>query len=431
MSHIFLSYERSDKAFALQLKHYLEQQGHEVWLDTVRLRAGDDWRAEIDNAIQQAAAMLVVMSPRANASEYVTYEWAYALGLGITVIPVLIRPVRMHPRLNMIHYFDFTQRAIMPWSSLGARLAPLVQQHPTSQLLSHDTPTYIQSAFLALDNPNPQDRMAAIKSLVDLQHPAARSILLMALDHPYPDVRAAAAKAVGSLRETQGIDALIAQLTDSQSSVRQSAAEALGKIGDKRALEPLFSLFGDSETAVRMTALTAINMLPDIAVTEYLCQQLRHPEAIYRQHAAMTLQSRNDEGALDALFASLHDADSAVRYFATLALGEISGERVIDPLIKQLQDDDHDVRQMALVSLSKHCEDPLDRTLLRQDRSQRVYIPDVREPIDEVFIYLAAKEHGVTTDEIRQRFEALAKRYHLKLGWNMEDKRAEGASRAG
>ena len=46
------------------------------------LRPGSDWRQEIDRAIRDSFVLIVVVSPDSKASEYVTYEWAFALGLG-------------------------------------------------------------------------------------------------------------------------------------------------------------------------------------------------------------------------------------------------------------------------------------------------------------------------------------------------------------
>ena len=46
----------------------LEEAGFSTWRDTEKLRAGDDWRAEIDQAIISASALVAVMTPAAAAS---------------------------------------------------------------------------------------------------------------------------------------------------------------------------------------------------------------------------------------------------------------------------------------------------------------------------------------------------------------------------
>jgi hypothetical protein len=58
------------------------------------------------------------MTPEAKASEYVTYEWAFAWGAGIKVIPVLLKRTELHPRLESLQYLDFTNRTARPWDAL-------------------------------------------------------------------------------------------------------------------------------------------------------------------------------------------------------------------------------------------------------------------------------------------------------------------------
>jgi TIR domain-containing protein len=100
------------------LKLRLEREGRDAWVDSDRLDPGIDWRMEIDQAIQSARAVLAIMSPDARASEYVTYEWAFAWGCGKKVIPIMLRPTTLHPRLATLQYLDFTNRIARPWTRL-------------------------------------------------------------------------------------------------------------------------------------------------------------------------------------------------------------------------------------------------------------------------------------------------------------------------
>jgi hypothetical protein len=108
MSHVFISYSRKDAEFAEMLRERVEAAGFDVWMDSV-LPVGFDWRQEIDQAIRQSFVLLVVISPHAKASEYVTYEWAFALGIGLKVIPVVYQPTPLHPRLESVQHIDFSQ----------------------------------------------------------------------------------------------------------------------------------------------------------------------------------------------------------------------------------------------------------------------------------------------------------------------------------
>src|SRR2546430_17494855 len=98
MPHVFICYKHDDGDFAEIVINRIEKAGFATWVDD-RLHAGEDWRAEIDQAIKDAVALIVIMTPEARSSEYVTYEWACAYGAGVKVIPVLYKGKDLHPRL--------------------------------------------------------------------------------------------------------------------------------------------------------------------------------------------------------------------------------------------------------------------------------------------------------------------------------------------
>jgi len=122
VKHVFISYARQDSEFARELARRLRDSNHIPWQDLRNLRGGDEWQAIIDEALRNAEALIVVMSPYATRSQYVTYEWAFALGAGVRVIPVIRKPVTLHPRLQTIHYVDFTTRRGTPWINLRKAL---------------------------------------------------------------------------------------------------------------------------------------------------------------------------------------------------------------------------------------------------------------------------------------------------------------------
>jgi len=117
-SFFFVSHERSNSDFAELLQLRLEKEKIKTWIDVDRLSAGDDWKQEIDTAIMKAKAVIVIMSPEARQSEYVTYEWAFALGNKKPVIPILLKGTSLHPRLATLQYLDFTNGLSRPWDKL-------------------------------------------------------------------------------------------------------------------------------------------------------------------------------------------------------------------------------------------------------------------------------------------------------------------------
>ncbi len=107
MKNIFISFSQRDSRYMTTMRENLIRIGHKPWIDP-KPRPGMDWRFEIDDAIRAADAVLVVVSPSAAESVYVTYEWSLAIGLDIPVIPVIFAKAKMHPRLQMLEHFDFT-----------------------------------------------------------------------------------------------------------------------------------------------------------------------------------------------------------------------------------------------------------------------------------------------------------------------------------
>ncbi len=116
--HVFISYKHEDGDFAENLSNRVRKEGFKTWVDNDRLNAGEDWRAEIDQAIKNAFALIVIMTPEAKSSEYVTYEWSFAWGAGVKVIPVIFKQTPLHPRLEALQHLDFNNIANRPWDKL-------------------------------------------------------------------------------------------------------------------------------------------------------------------------------------------------------------------------------------------------------------------------------------------------------------------------
>jgi hypothetical protein len=138
----FVSHSKADGDFAELLKLKTERQGYSLWVDSDRLLPGTDWREEIDEAIRKSTALVVVLSPDAKESEYVTYEWAFAWGKGIKVIPIMLRATAIHPRLGTLQYLAFTNRIGRPWTKLFEVLEQATEErkaHPDIRTTSANT----------------------------------------------------------------------------------------------------------------------------------------------------------------------------------------------------------------------------------------------------------------------------------------------------
>src|SRR5215472_2307745 len=171
--HVFVSYKHEDVDFAENVMSRLELAGFQTWADH-KIGAGEEWRTSIDLAIKNAFALIVIMTPEAKASEYVTYEWAFAWGIGIRVIPIMLRPTPLHPRLEALQHLDFTNAKSRPWDRLfeevkAASRAPLT--HSVSIPLN--SPPFIRQAVASLDSPVRSDRESAVETLTTARTPPA------------------------------------------------------------------------------------------------------------------------------------------------------------------------------------------------------------------------------------------------------------------
>ena len=75
LARIFLSYARDDVEAAKQLAGCISAAGHDVWWDR-HLHGGSRFAAEIDKALKDAEAVVVLWSPNSIESAWVQDEAA-------------------------------------------------------------------------------------------------------------------------------------------------------------------------------------------------------------------------------------------------------------------------------------------------------------------------------------------------------------------
>lgn len=82
MAKLFLSYSRKDEAKARRFTEWLEREGHNVWRDEDDIGGGASFSAEIEKALHECGAVLVLWSPDAVKSAWVRDEAAYGRDAG-------------------------------------------------------------------------------------------------------------------------------------------------------------------------------------------------------------------------------------------------------------------------------------------------------------------------------------------------------------
>jgi len=91
-SQVFMSYSRRDDVVMRRIAMFLRKQGIKVWVDNEKLVPGTPiWEEEIEKAVKDASAVVVVLSPDSKGSEWVRREISLADQYRKRVFPVLVR----------------------------------------------------------------------------------------------------------------------------------------------------------------------------------------------------------------------------------------------------------------------------------------------------------------------------------------------------
>lgn len=106
MKQVYISFTPRDRRYMQNLRDHLEKAGYRVTYNR-EMGKGTGWNLQVADSIRRAALCVPILTPEGAESVEVTYEWAYALGAGTAVYPVLFRGVTAHPHLMIVEGFDF------------------------------------------------------------------------------------------------------------------------------------------------------------------------------------------------------------------------------------------------------------------------------------------------------------------------------------
>ena len=90
MSHIFISYSRSDIILAGKIVQALADNNLDTWIDWKSIPKGEDWEQEIYRGIEEADAFLFLISPDSVASQMCNKEIAHAVKNGKRILPIFM-----------------------------------------------------------------------------------------------------------------------------------------------------------------------------------------------------------------------------------------------------------------------------------------------------------------------------------------------------
>jgi HEAT repeat protein len=405
MGHVFISYDSEDGDFVIEVIRQLEDAGFRIWSQHAQLRAEGEWRESIDDAIRDAFALLVILTPKARESEQISYEWTFGLGVGTNVIPLIRQETDLPSRLDAMRKLDFTDDTGLPWGKLIRRIQeaydqgqnrgrdrdrrlpfpprPSSRERPSSFLDRTRRSSSGRSRFERGNRPGQRDEWVADLDRAGRDKDIQK--LVDALDDPNRDKRAHAANRLGEIGAKEAIPALIARLRDDDFRVREDAARALGKLkaagavlglleavrqsrpgpfgsGQNFFIDALREIGGlavpvlvdalsDEDPRMRLQIVDLLGEIGEADAASALAGALRDPEWRVRWRAADALGKLGDPSAVADLLDLLADTSKDVRVSAAWALGRISHPSAVEGLSKLLHDREWRVRWGAAEAL--------------------------------------------------------------------------------
>lgn len=277
--------------------------------------------------------------------------------------------------LSMLEGADFDRfRAVWDTLPAGARARLIRALHAAAeQRLRLD---FSALNRLALEDADPQVRLAGVQSVIEDRSPALLLKLLeLVKSDPSVDVRSAAAEdlprftLLGELGDldpelTARLRADLQQVArdDSQAPrVRTAALAALGYFSDTGIAEELVAGFSNPD--MRLGAVRGMGRSADPRWTDRLMPVLGSEDPQLRQEAARALGEIEDERALTPLIEIVDDPVGEVRLAVIEALGHIGGEDAREALLYLAEAPEDEIREAAehaLEEIEAAEGDPLD-----------------------------------------------------------------------
>lgn len=91
--HIFISYSSKNRSDVFDIADAIEADGNVVWIDKSDLIGGEEWQIGLADALNRAILVVLAVSPDSMKSGWVMAEIQRARELGLTIIPVTVKPL--------------------------------------------------------------------------------------------------------------------------------------------------------------------------------------------------------------------------------------------------------------------------------------------------------------------------------------------------
>lgn len=157
---VFISYKHSDISFATKLERQLLKSGFAVWIDKEGIKAGEHWREEVAEGIDNCFAFIFIVTPASVQSTYCREELEYAYVNGKPILPVILKDStsllspEMHSIISAIQWIHFDTNSFHDsWLKLkeslerfvSVRLSSLEQEFQDPRILSSPEPSHTEN----------------------------------------------------------------------------------------------------------------------------------------------------------------------------------------------------------------------------------------------------------------------------------------------
>ena len=238
MGHIFLSYSRKDSKLMRRIRNDLVAEGLEVWTDESLITGSQSWKQQVERALEDAPALVVILTPNAKSSDWVREEMDYAEAHEVRIFPILAAGTtkssvpfgfitaqwvdirREASYTAQMQELVFTLRVHLGFENL-AQEKPSREHTNEETILAppHDTsddtqppqpkfPSNISKAIMVLQNRESKwwRRVDALGHLGNLRHEKVLPVLRAYLDDDDLDVRQAAQNAIDYIVKPLDLD---------------------------------------------------------------------------------------------------------------------------------------------------------------------------------------------------------------------------------
>ncbi len=207
------------------------------------------------------------------------------------------------------------------------------------------------SLITALDNPNDNVRIVAIRSLRWLREPEANRLLSGLISSPNEAVQIEALETLKICPVPEMLPVLYALLLHDNHEINSRAAEALGNFPLKKIQEFLDTIIYSGETLQRKRAATLLCHLQNDGSADLLSILARDNEPEVRCEALKAVGMQQLKNSLPLLQQALSDPEESVREAAVMALAEFREPLFTADLLTLLEKGDEQLDYVVIKAL--------------------------------------------------------------------------------